>query len=173
MRRLTFCLVDAEYCDYLREKDPCVPYTMDSKSNRPFVGILLKIGKNDYYAPLSSPKSKHLTMKSQIDLIKIENGKYGVINLNNMIPIHKNFVCSVNMNIVNTDTLETVRYKTLLANQLTWCNANKNIIFNRAQKLYDVIINNFGWDTLVKRCCKFGQDEELLISYCKYKNWTA
>lgn len=41
MGRLTFVLVDSSYCDYLRKSDKCVPYTMDKKSSRPFVGVLL------------------------------------------------------------------------------------------------------------------------------------
>ena len=102
MERLTFVLVDADYCDYLRKSDPCVPYTMDKKSNRPFVGILLKIHGMSYYAPLSSPKAKHLNMKNQIDLLKINGGVYGVINFNNMIPIQISSESSVQQRSVSS-----------------------------------------------------------------------
>jgi len=171
MSRLSFCLVDSIYCDYLRESDPCVPYTMDKKSNRPFVGILLKIQNMSYYAPLSSPKPKHLTMKNQVDLLKIEGGKYGVINLNNMIPIHKNSITSVNMKITSDDSTEDIQYKALLSNQLTWCNVNRDMIFNKAKKLYEIIINNNGWETLTNRCCNFSEDEKLLMQYCQNNGW--
>lgn len=135
MERLSFVLVDSAYCDYLREKDSCVPYTMDNKASRPFVGILLHIRGMSYYAPLSSPKQKHLTMKNQIDLLKIDGGKYGVINFNNMIPVHCNSVKRVNLGISPSDSRSEIQYKTLLSNQLTWCNANKETIINKAQKL--------------------------------------
>lgn len=165
MNRLTFVLVDSKYCDYLRKSDPCVPYTMDEKENRPFVGVLLHIHGTPYYAPLSSPKRKHLTMKNQIDLLKINGGQYGVINFNNMIPVHDNFITPVDITIHANDSVADIRYKTLLANQLTWCNANKESIFSKAQKLYNIISNHKGWDSLISRCCKFCDDERLMKSY--------
>ena len=51
---------------------------MDSKQTRPFIGILLTVNENAYYAPLSSPKPKHLKMKNQIDFYQkliVENGE--------------------------------------------------------------------------------------------------
>lgn len=63
---LSFYTVSSAYCDFLRKTDPCVPFTMDSKSVRPFVGIVFSINGFQYYAPLTSPKKKHLHMKSQI-----------------------------------------------------------------------------------------------------------
>ena len=51
---------------------------------RPFVGVLLEINKCKYFAPLSSPKPKHIKMKNQVDFYKIDSGKLGAINLNNM-----------------------------------------------------------------------------------------
>ena len=71
----SFYTVDPAYCDYLRKTDPRVPYTMDKKSIRPFVGIVLTVNDFHYYAPLTSPKPKHLHMKNQIDFLKINKGK--------------------------------------------------------------------------------------------------
>ena len=79
----SFYCVEPSYCDYLREYDPKVPYTMDKKSTRPFIGIVLNINGFDYFAPLTSPKPKHLKMKNQIDFLKINNGIWGAINFNN------------------------------------------------------------------------------------------
>lgn len=72
-------MVDAVYCDYLRKSDPCVPYTMEQKAIRPFVGIVFSVSNTHYYAPLTSPKPKHLRMKSQIDFLKIKGGEWGAI----------------------------------------------------------------------------------------------
>ncbi|MDR3121494.1 MAG: type III toxin-antitoxin system ToxN/AbiQ family toxin, partial [Clostridiales bacterium] len=85
---LSFYRADAGYCDFLRETDPCVPYTQDKKDTRPFVGVLLSVCGINYFAPLTSPKSKHLAMKNQVDFLKINDGVWGAINFNNMIPIH-------------------------------------------------------------------------------------
>lgn len=79
----SFYTVETEYCDYLRKVDPCVPYTMVQKSVRPFVGIVFSVNQFQYYAPLTSPKPKHLHMKNQIDFLKIKEGEWGAINLNN------------------------------------------------------------------------------------------
>lgn len=75
----SFYMVDAAYCDYLRKSDPCVPYTMEQKAIRPFVGIVFSVSNTHYYAPLTSPKPKHLRMKSQIDFLKIKGGEWGAI----------------------------------------------------------------------------------------------
>ena len=96
--RIGFYTIDTDYCDYLRKFDSKVPYTMDSKQTRPFIGILLTVNENTYYAPLSSPKPKHLKMKNQIDFIKINSGKWGAINLNNMIPVHHSLATKVDPN---------------------------------------------------------------------------
>ena len=58
----SFYKVDSIYCDYLREEDPRVPYTMDQKASRPFVGIVFDVNGVSYYAPLTSPKPKHLKL---------------------------------------------------------------------------------------------------------------
>ena len=171
MARLSFYVVDAKYCDFLREQDPCVPYTMDEKARRPFIGILISVNGNDYYAPLSSPKQKHLSMKNQIDFIKISGGEYGAINLNNMIPIHANAIVPVNMRIGKEDSEEDIKYKNLLANQLSWCNAHKNFIIKKAQELYSIIAAGKAFPNLAKRCCNFLLDEVRMREYCKFVGW--
>lgn len=67
----TFYRVDEKYCDFLRKNDTRVPNFAADKSTRPFVGIVLSINGYNYYAPLTSPKSKHINMKNQVDFIKI------------------------------------------------------------------------------------------------------
>ena len=171
MDRLSFCLIDSKYCDFLRKFDPCVPYTMDRKSSRPFIGILLTVNNIRYYAPLSSPKLKHQTMKNQIDLIKINNGLYGVINFNNMIPVHNNSIRTVNLAVLSTDSSAEIQYKTLLSNQLTWCNAHKTEIIAKAQRLYYLIKKKQAHPSLLNRCCNFALDEQMMQQYCLKNNW--
>ena len=82
--------VNYKYCDFLRKYDNKVSYNAGTKDLRPFIGVLFKIDKFEYFAPLSSPKKKHKQLRNTIDLIKINKGKYGVINFNNMIPVKSN-----------------------------------------------------------------------------------
>ena len=82
--------VNAEYCNYLRKFDNKVPYNYGSKELRPFIGILFKVNDNEYFAPLTSPKIKHLKMKNTLDFLKIDDGKLGAVNFNNMIPVRSN-----------------------------------------------------------------------------------
>lgn len=58
--------VDYKYCDYLRQFDKRVAYNKDRKELRPFVGVLFEINDIEYFAPLTSPKEKHLKMKNTI-----------------------------------------------------------------------------------------------------------
>ena len=171
MARLSFYVVDGEYCDYLRKSDPCVPYNTDKKANRPFVGILLEVDDMHYYAPLSSPKAKHLAMKNQVDFIKIEEGKYGVINLNNMIPIHINSLTAVNLVVRPADSEEEANYKALLSNQLTWCNAHRGEILSKAHRLYNIVTSGRAYPSLAARCCDFSLDEKNLRLYCAARGW--
>ena len=89
IKNLQIIRVNTNYCDYLRKFDSRVAYNMNEKEIRPFVGILFKIEDCEYFAPLSSPKSKHKKMKNTIDFLKIKNGELGAVNFNNMIPVKK------------------------------------------------------------------------------------
>ena len=137
--KFSFYTVDPQYCDYLRQYDPCIPYTMDQKSIRPFVGIVFSINGFQYYAPLTSPKPKHLHMKNQVDFLKINRGEWGAVNFNNMIPVPSECLAKVQMKILDTDSAQETAYKNLLSNQLSWCNANRETILKQAQKLYQII----------------------------------
>lgn len=63
---------------------------MQEKELRSFIGIVFEINNCEYFASLSSPKEKHLKMHNTLDFVKIDNGKFGAINFNNMMPIQSN-----------------------------------------------------------------------------------
>lgn len=73
-------------------------YNAGFKELRSFIGVLFRVNQNEYFAPLSSPKEKHKRLRNTLDLIKIENGKYGVINFNNMIPVTSNNYEEIDLN---------------------------------------------------------------------------
>ena len=59
----------------------------NKKGKRPYVGVVLEIDGIKYYTPFTSPKEKHRKMKNTKDFRKINQGIYGAINFNNMIPL--------------------------------------------------------------------------------------
>ncbi len=158
--------VNSKYCDYLRKFDYRVSYNANKKKLRPFVGVLFEIDKIKYFAPLSSPKPKHLKMKNKIDFYKLDNGKLGAINFNNMIPIIEGEYYIIN---TNTKSLkkEEKQYKILLNNQLRWLNRYGKFLRENALKLYKKKIENKLPKKTNERCCDF----KLLEEKCKeYKN---
>ena len=49
---LYFVTINENYLNYLKSFDK----NIRDKSNRPYIGIVLKINGKEYFAPLSSPK---------------------------------------------------------------------------------------------------------------------
>lgn len=163
--KLIFVKLDKEYCNYLRTFDNKVPYNFGNKESRPYIGILFKIDKFMYFAPLSSPKEKHLKLKSKLDLFKIDGGRLGVINFNNMLPVTEKNIDIIDINREGRTSSEN-KYLKLLNEQLYWLNRNNARLLKRSKKLYNDYINNKLPHNIVKRCCNF----KLLESKCKEFN---
>ena len=163
--QLQLVRLDTDYCNYLREYDNKVPYNYKEKELRPFVGVLFRIDNLMYFAPLSSPKPKHLKLKTKLDFLKIDNGKLGAINFNNMLPV-------MQKNIIKLDldkeclTKSEEKYTKLLKEQIYWLNRNYDKLYGRSKKLYDKYINGTLDQNTAKRCCNF----KLLEEKCKEYN---
>lgn len=156
--------VDSKYCDYLRQYDNKVFYNAGTKDLRPFIGVLFMIDKCEYFAPLSSPKPKHSKLKNTLDLIKIANGTYGVVNFNNMIPVmNKNYVI-FDLNKKTEDKRENFRLE-LLRNQLRWLTANKKEVNTKSKLLYNLYKSNKLPKNVKDRCCNFPLLEEKCREY--------
>jgi protein AbiQ len=159
--RLNFYTVDSKYNEYLYKADFKVQNISLKNQNGtyPSVGILLNVNDTRYIAPLASPKLKHQSMKNQPDFIKINGGLWGVINFNNMIPVTEELISIVDINSQNA------KYKELLANQLSWCNSNRDRIVLTAEKLYANVTNHKANQYLLNRCCDFKLLEQKLSEY--------
>ena len=158
--------VDSKYCDYLRQYYNKVSYNAGTKDLRPFIGVLFMIDKCEYFAPLSSPKPKHSKLKNTLDLIKIENGTYGVVNFNNMIPVmDKNYVI-FDLNKKTENRAENFRLE-LLRNQLRWLTANKKDVNTKSKLLYNLYKSNKLPKNVKDRCCNFPLLEEKCREYNK------
>lgn len=164
-KTLKIVKLDSEYCNYLRKYDNKVPYNAGIKDLRPFIGVLFTIGKCEYFAPLSSPKDKHKKLKNTLDLIKIENGIYGVVNFNNMIPVKDENYTEFNLNKKANNKKELFRIE-LLTNQLRWLTAHKKEIYQKSKLLYNLYINDKLPINVKDRCCNF----VLLEKKCKEYN---
>lgn len=166
MENYKLVTINSKYCDFLRKFDYRVTYNTKEKETRPFVGILFEIGEYKYFAPLSSPKPKHLKMKNNIDFYKIDSGKLGAVNFNNMIPVPDTEYNVINVNKKNYTYFDEV-YQNLLRNQLRWLNRNGKGLRKKAKMLYNKRINNKLTNSLKNRCCNYKLLEEKINEYNK------
>ena len=162
-------IVDPKYCDYLRGFDSKVTYNAFDKKLRPFLGILFMVNDIEYFAPLSSPKPKHKHLKNTLDLVKIDNGRLGVVNLNNMIPVNENCYVVFDLNKKPNSVTEKNRIE-LLTNQLDYLNLHKNLIISKSKRLYKLRVKNILPTNVIDRCCDYKLLEEKCKEYSKVTN---
>lgn len=164
--------IDLEYYHYLVKYDSSISNLEGKKEFRPFAGVVLNVEYKNYIAPLSSPKKKHKKIIGD-DCIKIEEGKYGVINLNNMIPIPRNCIRRISRfdekdkDIKEDIDVYKVQYIDLLKKQMAWIESEKDIIEERARWLYEGKVLSKLDKSLDARCCDFSLLEEKCYEYMK------
>ena len=164
--------IENEYLDYLSNYDDKVP-TEHDEHKRPYVGVVIQQGDVKYFAPLSSPKPKHLTMpNNMLDCIKLSGGRLGVVNLNNMIPAPEetlNEVILPSLEEIEVISKERKNYMFLLRNQLEEINTEfvKEKIQRNARVLLSPNFNNtrvldrcLNWNELKDRSVQFEYEEE-------------
>ena len=158
---MRFYHIKDEYVDFLRQYDSKVLY--NKSENRPYVGIVLKLYDICYFAPLSSPKPKHIHMRNSLDFRKIDSGKLGAVNLNNMIPVPEYVLMPIHIS-----EIQDKQYRRLLNEQYQWLLRDIENIKNAAQKLRQIFLLDdkqlSSFKKKIKtRCCDF----LLLESKCK------
>ena len=153
MRTLKIYYLDEGYINYLRKFDTKVAYNKDA--TRPYIGIVYTFDGLNYFAPLSSPKKKHQLMSNKaIDVFKIDDGKLGIVNINNMIPTPIECISEV-LPKVNDE-----KYKILIEEQTTYINDNKSKLFSKIKKFKMQYDKNFLPINVRERCCDFKLLEE-------------
>lgn len=161
---MRFYHIKDDFITFLRQFDQKVP---DNKNeSRPYVGVVLEIETIKYYAPFTSPKLKHKKMKNGKDFRKINNGIYGAINFNNMIPVLASAL--IEIDIAN---ITDVKYRRLLQNQYNYIKADESAILRTAENLRKMIFENENdlseHDKIIKqRCCNLPLPEK---KYCEYQ----
>ncbi|SDJ15728.1 protein AbiQ [Lachnospiraceae bacterium G41] len=151
MKKLNLYYINLKYIRDLSNADDNVLSVSPQrgKQNRPFVGIIFLLNKQKYCIPLTSPKEKFKEKKSQLDLIKIYDDKnknnpklIGVLNINNMIPVTDKVINEIDLIIHYNDSPEIKNLKLLLHKQIHWCRLHADTIENRANKVYDLVVNH-------------------------------
>lgn len=130
MGKFRFYHIDEHYIRFLHSLDNRVQHNKGQR--RPYIGIVLSIDGINYYVPLESPKPNHANIKGGGPVMKLDDGRLGVMGFNNMIPVLPSCLLEFNIQEV-TDQ----QYKMLLLNQLEYCNKNEEVIIHRAQTTYN------------------------------------
>ena len=117
-----------------------------------------------YFTPLSSPKEKHKTMKTTIDFMKIDSGKLGEINFNNMLPVTEKNIIELDLDKECLTKTEE-KYTKMLKEQIFWLNRNESKLYAKSKKLYDNYVNGKLNHNIAIRCCNFTLLEEKCKEY--------
>lgn len=157
---MKFYNIKDDYIAFLKQYDTKVADNKNAK--RPYVGVVLKINGIKYYTPFSSPKPKHQTMKNAKDFRKINQGIYGAINFNNMLPVTDDALL-----LIDIEHLEDKKYQRLLQNQYRYIKADAVQILKTAQNLHTLIFTEdeklSPYDKQIKkRCCNLPLLESLV-----------
>lgn len=160
---MKFYNIKDEYINYLKKYDAKV--VDNKKGKRPYVGVVLEIDGIKYYTPFTSPKEKHRKMMNTKDFRKINQGIYGAINFNNMIPVVESALL-----LIDIDAMEDSKYQRLLQNQYKCIKADREQIQLTAKRLRDTLFKKDeelnGNDKKIKeRCCDLPLLEEVVKHY--------
>lgn len=157
-KNLKIYYLDEKYINYLRKFDSKVAY--NKCKTRPYVGVVYTFNGFNYFAPLSSPKEKHLTMSDKaIDIFKIKDGILGIININNMIPTPLECISEV------LPTITNAKYKALVENQTTFINDNRRKLLNKVKLFRFQADKGYLPPRVKERCCNFKLLEEKCQEY--------
>ncbi len=129
MENLKLYRINNKYIRYLQGCDSRVQNNKNQR--RPYVGIVLCVSSYNYFVPMESPKANHNNVKSGIHILKLDDGKLGMLGFNNMIPVHESALISFDI-----DQEPDERYAELLRRQISYMNKRKADIFYHASKTY-------------------------------------
>lgn len=85
-----------------------------------------------------------------------------------MIPVADSVITKVDLTVHKNDSTEVRNSKTLMQKQLAWCRNHVDVITNRAQKVYNLVVNFPDKNkNLTKRSSKLKELERELDRYLK------
>jgi protein AbiQ len=160
LRGLKLYEINPEYIKYLAKYQEHIFISDGDKASRKYIGIILQINGMNYFAPLSSFKSKHKRMKESVDFIKIRD--YAVININNMVPVPEG-----EYYLVEISKIENPQYRHLLQVENREINRQKNRIMKNADIVYKHKLRNGDTTPLAKRTNDFKELEKRYSQYVR------
>lgn len=160
MKNLKIYYISESYINYLRQFDANVAY--NKNTTRPYIGIVYTYNNYNYFAPLSSPKPKHININPKaFDIFKIKNGELGVVNINNMIPTPIEELTEV------LPTVTDEKYRKMLEGQLTFLNNHKSELLKKINVFQNMYRKGHLPKNVLNRCCDF------LLLEKKFKDYTS
>lgn len=164
MEKLNFFTIDSAYIQYLKNAEqnkrgfshiPDMDYG-DNRKPKFLCGIVLQINNVDYYVPVTSFKKQ----KSDNFLILADNGiSVASLRFNYMFPVPKNLIT-----VRRISTEPDRAYRSLLAQELSYCIKNQNTIKHLAERTYKRVL--MGKDPgLVANSCDFPYLEQKYLTY--------
>ena len=85
MNALRIYRVTDHYIAFLHSRDSRVQF--NKQTSRPYVGVVLHVGEFKYFVPMESPKPHHKKIKPGTHILKMDDGRLGLLGFNNMIPV--------------------------------------------------------------------------------------
>ena len=164
---MKICTVNSDYLKYLRSFDRRVEFSTaaaDSyNSSRPYAGsVLMTAGGAGFYAPFEHPRKKHAGLRRNMHIIKIYDGRLGLISLNNMIPVPADQL---------TELKPEASDSGILKEQYKFCVRHEQLIRSRAGLIYakSRTMNSFEKNIF----CDFRKLEILALHYGKESPFDA
>ena len=169
MEELLFYIVDKNYIKYLSEFENHVSYNKDEIGHsRPYLGIVLKIEKYQYFVPLYSYKERYRKYKNNPSFFFVydrKNNPLAIIKFSAMIPVPSN----IKVTYVLEYNKQDKKYKDLISAEYRYINSNKEEIYRRANKMY-IAVTKHKKNFLKTIACNFKLLEEKSIKY-KSEKW--
>ena len=154
MEQFKLYSVSDEYVEWLRKDFPNVySNKINSRTHtRKYLGVVLQVGKYNYYVPMSSPKdsdyqiagANKVIKKSIVPIIRIvvknsagEKELKGTLRISHMIPVPESELELYDLENESDDT-----YKDLVQNEMIFIRKNREKIDSNAKLLYRQKIAN-------------------------------
>lgn len=136
MENMKFYKISDEYIDFLRQMDPTILKNTYENRKRPYVGVVFNFGIHQYFAPLSSYKSKYDKVRNNTihKVVGKNNRHLAVIKLNCMFPIIQTEIEYMDFE------QEEAKYKSLLEEEYSAILTKQDEIREKARKLYNDVM---------------------------------
>ena len=158
LENLFICHISERYISFLHSRDFRVPFNKGQR--RPYVGVVLTVGRFRYFVPMESPKPNHANLKPGKHILKLDGGRLGLLGFNNMVPVPDSAILEYDISAE-----PDVKYRNLLLNQIEHCNRQKLAILDHANRTYYDVVN--GKSSFI---CKISCDFRALERACRSYN---